>query len=135
LTYVRDSRSKRAYYELINSELAYKSSTNVYADPKANTVNNGATWKSASVITTRRSVIVVVAVIVTAIGNGWEIKRGGVTKTLETTTDFNATTATIVLYALETLEAGTYQYDVVNGTGGNKEALSVGIKIVAIAEA
>jgi hypothetical protein len=89
---------------------------------------------SASITTTVRCALVVVATTVNDNGTQYsDIKRGGVTKTIETTissTDANYFRVH-VQYAVEILAAGTYQYDLI----GNTQYVSycgATIKIVAV---
>lgn len=98
---------------------------------------NGATTLSCSITTTKRCCIVVVA----AFPNDnnvkkTDIERGGVVKTVETTlsaVNFAANTLYGHLqYATEILDAGTYQYDIVNTSGGSLKIFGAMLKIVAV---
>ena len=79
--------------------------------------------------------IVVVAAIVHPypLGSG-QIQRGGVDKTIEETISAvnNSRYSMHLLYATEVLDAGTYQYDLVNTWMNNLPAHLAGLKFIAV---
>jgi hypothetical protein len=103
--------------------------------PKYDSVALNATILSGSITTTKRTMIVVVAVIVHPypLGSG-QIQRGGVDKTIEETISAvnNSRYSMHLLYATEVLDAGTYQYDLVNTWMNNLPAHLAGLKIIAV---
>ena len=111
--------------------------TETLGDQYKTGVANGANIVSATIVTTKTCLIVVFAMSVS-----WsdvqvtEIKRGGVTKTSETTisaVNFDMQNRYgIMQYAVERLSAGTYQYDLVNTQGGAYDFFGKMIKIVAV---
>jgi len=123
--------------EHINAE-----NTDVGAANAAGTINywdtiaNAGTLLSQSITTTKRCCIVVVAVVVSDAAKTFHIKRGGVDKTSETIT--SAANFTLVsmrgylLSAIEVLDAGTYQYNLINDSGGNIDQRGCVMKIEAI---
>jgi len=101
------------------------------------TIANGATALSRSITTTKRCCIVVVTTSIGSVnGKQFDIERGGVVKTVETTMSAIKFCSTFMYgclqYATEVLDAGTYQYDLVATTGGNVLVYGCVMKIVAV---
>ena len=125
--------------EHANSEATLQGTADTTWYDSHNTIASGANIVSASITITKKSCIVVVATV--SIGN-WsagdprtQIRRGGVDKTKETTISGADTynNRVGVQYATEVLDAGTYQYDLVNSYQYAVGVYCATIKIVAVA--
>jgi hypothetical protein len=117
-----------------NTDVGASSTANetIYYDNFA----NGATMLSQSITITKRCCIVVVTTCVTRAYTPTQIQRGGVNKTIETT--YSAGNFAIAMgyaqlqYATEVLDAGIYQYDLVNTSGAVLQLYGSTMKIVAV---
>lgn len=90
---------------------------------------------SASITTTKKCCIVVTATLVNDAGaQVTQIKRAGVDKTKETVISGadSGGWRMHLQYTTEVLDAGTYQYDLVNNAGGNLQVIGATIKAVAV---
>jgi len=101
------------------------------------TFANGATILSQTITTTKRCCIIVVTTCLMAYSiKKTDIRRGGVNKTVETTISANNFAATglrgHLQYATEVLDAGIYQYDLVNTSGAAINIYGSTMKIVAV---
>jgi hypothetical protein len=98
---------------------------------------DGETIVSASITITKKCCIVVVTTlgVVSMYGQVTQIRRGGVDKTKEITisNEDNNMHMVHLQYATEVLDAGTYQYALVNTHGSNLSVNYATMKIVAVA--
>lgn len=120
-----------------NEETFDLQSTYWGGDGYKDTIGNGSTVISDSITTSVRCMIIIVtSVVVANVAQAMQIKRGGVDKTTETSisgTHFGVMNQRCHLqYALEVLDAGTYQYDLINTSGGNITIYGASMKIIAI---